>query len=313
MGLFFTRQNNLAGLIQPHLRAALLAPPPAQRRAGGHYRPRDCRTDRDRMRARHSRCRASSAHSASSPCCSCSTCGPPTTMKMAPNASALFHLFEVLTSGRARCWSAKHQAAGEARYAARDNTSVKLFAGIGAMLSRRRPCSPARAARSVVSRTPHSGSCDRRLASKAALLGRYARRRAGTVRRSNSWPSGLSRRPAPANRFLLTRHGEMCSTLMQTIAARFAGSPASPASRLVIAEVELQRSAQARQGRMGAPGRDAGQVVGVEIVLGHHVMPGALRANSTTCWPVPLPTSRSSPARSARAGTITDQIGAWLR
>ena len=98
MGLFFTRQNNLAGLIQPRLRAALLAPPPAnpaQADTAAHETAGQIVTDaRPTFSVPRFVCAFGfvavlfllyvwAAHDD----------------KMAPNASALFHLFEVLTSG----------------------------------------------------------------------------------------------------------------------------------------------------------------------------------------------------------------------
>src|SRR6185436_12300533 len=46
---------------------------------------------------------------------------------------------------------------------------------------------------------------------------------------------------------------------------------------------------------------------------GHQMMPGACFAKCTTCWPVPLPTSTTSPDLPARNFCSTAQIGAWLR
>ena len=47
--------------------------------------------------------------------------------------------------------------------------------------------------------------------------------------------------------------------------------------------------------------------------LGHQMMSGVWRAKSTTCWPVPLPASTTSPDLPARNFCSTAQIGAWLR
>src|SRR5215813_14833732 len=54
---------------------------------------------------------------------------------------------------------------------ARSITSVKLFAGIATESAMRSPHRSATTAMSAVSRTPQAGSCARRLASNAALLG----------------------------------------------------------------------------------------------------------------------------------------------
>ena len=42
--------------------------------------------------------------------------------------------------------------------------------------------------------------------------------------------------------------------------------------------------------------------------LGHQVRCGARPANSATCWPVPLPSSRTSPLSVARIGDKADQM-----
>jgi len=47
--------------------------------------------------------------------------------------------------------------------------------------------------------------------------------------------------------------------------------------------------------------------------LGHQVISGLRPAKSTTCWPVPLPASITSPDLPARNGCITAQIARWLR
>src|SRR5258706_3651483 len=57
----------------------------------------------------------------------------------------------------------------------RRNTNVKLFAGIPTVSSRRSPARSAAASTSSMSRTPHSGLRDFRLASNSALLGDVCR------------------------------------------------------------------------------------------------------------------------------------------
>src|SRR5215207_11287513 len=47
--------------------------------------------------------------------------------------------------------------------------------------------------------------------------------------------------------------------------------------------------------------------------LGHQVISGVSVAKCTTCWPVPLPASTTSPDLPARNGCSTAQMGAWLR
>src|SRR5687767_15974489 len=56
------------------------------------------------------------------------------------------------------------------------NTRLKLLAGMATRSTNSKPCSPASARTSAVSRTPHAWSCARRLASNAALLGAVWRR-----------------------------------------------------------------------------------------------------------------------------------------
>src|SRR5262245_19611042 len=47
--------------------------------------------------------------------------------------------------------------------------------------------------------------------------------------------------------------------------------------------------------------------------LGHHLRCGTQPANSIACWPVPLPSSSTSPDCANRKPEIADQIGSWLR
>ena len=110
----------------------------------------------------------------------------------------------------------------------RAKASTRLLAGIGEISASVKPADLASPFRSDTSRTPHSGFSARRLASNAVLLGDVCApsRRNGPY--TNRRPPFRRNRRAPANRFFDTRQGEMCRTLMHSIAVSGELLPASP-------------------------------------------------------------------------------------
>ena len=116
--------------------------------------------------------------------------------------------------------------------------------------------------------------------------------------------------PAPANRPSATRHGAMWITLAQNTASNLPGPLPSCISGH---HAGSDRSIRSGGRIFGKPAcaRHAAMLFRCCSLksLGHQVMSGVWRAKSTTCWPVPLPASTTSPDLPARNCCSTAQIG----
>src|ERR1700733_5786978 len=183
----------------------------------------------------------------------------------------------------------------------RPNTRIRLLAGISAISVSARPELAASFSRSAVSRTPHSALLSRRLVSNTALLTAVClpSRLNGPYR--NSRPSGRKVRPAPATRPSATRHGAIWMTLAQNTASNLPGPRPSCISGH---HAGSDRSIRSGGRIFDNPewSRHAAMLLRCRSFksLGHQVIPGVCRAKSTTCWPVPLPASTTSPDFPAR-------------
>ena len=102
--------------------------------------------------------------------------------------------------------------------------------------------------------------------------------------------------PGPANNPSATRHGAMWITLAQNTASRFAGPLPSCISGHHAGSDRSIRSGGRMFDKLACT-RHAAMLLRCCSLrsLGHQVMSGMCRAKSTTCWPVPLPASTTSP------------------